>query len=289
MTGEPALGERAALRGYRWQYDHLAELVYDALLDDDFDQLRLTDPSAGRVDDLVLVRDGRCDAYQFKSGGSGYLTFRGVLRAKQTGGRNIPSLILSLADGWRNLRTSEPDTHVHLVTEQLASVNDRVSDLEEETRPTPHHFDAFINQVLTPLRLGSIEVEDVPTGWKMALERMRRACDFDPGAFSGFVRALHLDVGAGSGLPARPSTRRSDIIALSDALQRCVSEAVDTVRLDRRQVLQLVGWTSRATLQSPHEFPVDLDTYAPLSEAIDELNSALSAHDSGYLAVTGPA
>ena len=63
MTRAPALGERAALRGYRWQYDHAAELVYDALTDEDFEELRLTDPTAGRVDDLVLLRGGRTEAY----------------------------------------------------------------------------------------------------------------------------------------------------------------------------------------------------------------------------------
>ena len=156
MTHEPALGERAALRGYRWQYDHISELVYDALLDDDFEELRLTDPSAGRVDDLVLVRGGRCHAYQFKSGGRGYLTFSDVLREQQTSGGSTPSLFRSLADGWRSLRTSGHETHVHLVTEQLASVNDRLSDREDDNRPSPDHFKAFINQVLTPLRSGSI-------------------------------------------------------------------------------------------------------------------------------------
>ena len=63
MTRAPALGERAALRGYGWQYDHAAELVYDALVGNDFEELRLTDPAAGRVDDLVLVRGGRTEAY----------------------------------------------------------------------------------------------------------------------------------------------------------------------------------------------------------------------------------
>ena len=54
----PASGERAALRGYRWQYDHIAARVYNALLDSDLESLRLTDPKAGRVDDLVLIRSG---------------------------------------------------------------------------------------------------------------------------------------------------------------------------------------------------------------------------------------
>ena len=67
MRGQSADGERSAARGYQWQYDHAAALVYDALLVGDFDRLRLADPTAGQVDDLVLIRGGRLDAYQFKS------------------------------------------------------------------------------------------------------------------------------------------------------------------------------------------------------------------------------
>ena len=67
MTQSAASGERKALRGYRWQYDHIADLVYDALYEGDFVSIRLTDPEAGRVDDLVLRCLGRTDAYQFKS------------------------------------------------------------------------------------------------------------------------------------------------------------------------------------------------------------------------------
>ena len=69
MINTPASGERSALRGYRWQYDHIAARVYDALLESDLVSVRLTDPEAGRIDDLLLVRHDRVDAYQFKSAG----------------------------------------------------------------------------------------------------------------------------------------------------------------------------------------------------------------------------
>ncbi len=116
----PAAGGRSALRGYRWQYDHIAALVYDALLDGDFVALRLTDPDAGRVDDLVLVRRGRTDAYQFKSVEfDSYLTFKQVIRDQRAhGGNSRPSLVRSLAEGWERLRSRENILHVRLVTQQ---------------------------------------------------------------------------------------------------------------------------------------------------------------------------
>ena len=91
MIHTSASGERAALRGYRWQYDQIAARVYDALLDGDFESLRLTDPQAGRVDDLVLIRRGRADGYQFKSVEfDGYLTFRQVINKRPAHTRRQP-------------------------------------------------------------------------------------------------------------------------------------------------------------------------------------------------------
>ncbi len=58
MEASPASGERSAVRGYQRQYDRVAAKVYDALLDDDLVSVRLTDPDAGKVDDLVLVVRG---------------------------------------------------------------------------------------------------------------------------------------------------------------------------------------------------------------------------------------
>src|SRR5665647_271689 len=67
MEPSPASGERSAVRGYQWQYDHIAVRVYDALLDDELVEIRLTDPDAGKVDDLVLISRQGAHGYQFKS------------------------------------------------------------------------------------------------------------------------------------------------------------------------------------------------------------------------------
>ena len=286
-TRAPAEGERAALRGYGWQYGHIARIVYDALVDDDFVEMRLTDPDAGRVDDLVLIRHGRVDALQFKSGGRQQLTLNGVVGPQQTrGGGKAPSLACSLADGWRRLLPTESAPHVHLVTEQRASRNDRLG--EGADKPAPAHFDAFLNQVLIPLRIGAMVVEDVPVEWKSALQKLRQASGLDHDEFALFLGALHFDVNAGSGLPESPSRRQDDIKHLSDVLFRSAMESASVVSLNRERLLALAGWAGRTQLRSVHEFPVNLDTYAPLVDAIDELNTILRVYDRGYLAVTGP-
>lgn len=177
MSLAPAAGERAAVRGYRWQYDHIAARVYDALIEGDFVALRLTDPSAGRVDDLVLIRRGRADGYQFKSVEfDGYITFNQLVRDQRTrSGEPAPSLLRSLGDGWKVLKTRWDNTHVHLVTQQLASVNDDLGDRDDADRPSPDHFATFLTQVVEPLRSGAIALADVASGWQPALTKLLQA------------------------------------------------------------------------------------------------------------------
>ena len=287
MIHAPASGERSALRGYRWQYDHIASLVYDALLEGDLDRIRLTDPQAGRVDDLVLIRRSRTDGYQFKSVTyDSYLTFGQIVKDQRTrGGGDAPSLLRSLADGWQRLRQRWENVHVHLVAKQLASTNDHLGVAED--KPSPDHFSAFLSHVLVPLHRGEVMLGDVRAGWQPALARLREASGLAQEDFDQFIRALYFEMAAGSGLPPSPSTRRSDIAEFSSALERRVSESRDVVELDQRQLLDLMGWRGRPRLQSRHEFPVDLDTYQPLTVAISQLKRAVARHNSGYAAVIG--
>ena len=290
MPQPAATGERQALRGYRWQYDHIAALVYDALYDQDLVSLRLTDPDAGRVDDLVLKRCVRTDAYQFKSAeNDGYITFNQFIRNQKTrSGAQAPSLAQSLADGWKLLQSQSASTHVHLVMQQLASPNDRLGIKGGSNRPRKYNFSSFLKQVLEPLRMGKLTLDEVAADWQDALAKLQEASGVAPEDFGLFLQQLHLDLNAGRGIPQAPSVRKSDILALSDALSRLVSEASGVVELDEAGVLSLMGWTERTRLHSRHEFPVDLETYAPLAEAIDQLKGIAAKHDSGYIAVIGP-
>jgi hypothetical protein len=291
VTTSPASGERAALRGYRWQYDHIAALVYDALIEDDFVSLRLTDPSAGKVDDLVLVTRDSVNGYQFKSSEfDGFITFRQILANQHTrSGQLAPSFVQALADGWTLLRQQhDVPVRVHLVSQLFASTSDHLADASASDRPSADHFQAFIAQVIEPLRRGSLSLSQVPAFWAPAVARLRAGTGLAVDAFAVFAQAMHLHLGTRGALPPTKSTRWSDIIALSDKLYRTVSHASAVVQLNRQQLLDLMGWTHRPRLQSSHDFPVDLDTYAPLEQAIVELDDGLAAHTRGYVAIIGP-
>ena len=60
------------------------------------------------------------------------------------------------------------------------------------------------------------------------------------------------------------------------------------VVLNGQSLLQLMGWQDRHSLRNRHEFPVDLETYAPMQAAIEEVDALLAAHDRGYIGIVGP-
>ena len=279
MTIAPASGERAALRGYRWQYDQIASRVYRAILDGDLKSLRLTDPKAGRVDDLVLIRRGRVDCYQFRSvEHDRALTFNNVVGKQRTrSGKEAPSLLRTLADDWIRLREQWGNLYVHLVAQQYASVHDHVIvGKEHPGKRSPDHFSAFLTQVLEPLRSKETTLDEVDFWWRPALETLREASGLSQKEFEEFLQALHIDASANLGLPKPPSTEHSDVQALSSTLQRHVSNSQSVVVLDNRQVLKLMCWENRPRLHSHHEFPIDLDTYEPLTDAIKHLRDSIA-------------
>ncbi len=79
----PADGERRAVRGLRAQYRVAAELIYNALLDENLEWIRVADPEAGRVDDFQIAIPGKLDAYQIKWGEfTKALTFKSLIKDK---------------------------------------------------------------------------------------------------------------------------------------------------------------------------------------------------------------
>ena len=59
-------GERAAISGYRPQYEIAASIVLYHLRNGTLEWIKLADPNAGSIDDFQIATPGRLDAYQVK-------------------------------------------------------------------------------------------------------------------------------------------------------------------------------------------------------------------------------
>jgi hypothetical protein len=135
MARASAAGEQDALRGYGYQYDHIAAAVYDLYRAGREFELRLVDPDVGAVDDCVLLLEpvtpgapAEVHGYQYKSA-PGNVTVAGLL-AEESDRRAQPkpSLLAQLVTGWRRLKSvyEGRDVAVHLVVPGELSVHDPV-------------------------------------------------------------------------------------------------------------------------------------------------------------------
>lgn len=285
MTSRPpSSGERAAITGYNAQYRVAASLILPLLANETLTAIRIADPRAGRVDDLILRSQEAVRAFQIKwSRYGGPLTFSELTRETN----DEPALIASLADGWRKLKQtySTLEIIVELVTNKIASVNDTLPGTSKGDGP--QHFAAFL-----------AEAWPEPSGkkpsskrWQAAFDYLRQASTLENDDFAEFLQ--HVRLRLGYQLPAEHADtvdehiRKSDLDALTGFLISSVADPANIVEVSRSELLAKLGWSSRLDYKSRHEFPVDELLYEPIAATVQQLEQSLNTLPGGYIAIVG--
>lgn len=286
----PAEGERRALRNLSAQYRVAAELVREALLDGELEWVRLVDPDAGRLDDVVIGRPGRLDAYQVKwSAYRGSITFKQLVSASTVSGKPYPAPFKLLADGWRALRKAHPNRVVrpHYVAHDAPSSSDGK---KEEGAGEPHHLQGFLREAW-PVRATWFDQAGGCTmpNWRFKIAEIAEASGLKGAELSAFLTDCQLDLGLGlEGFRAGGQRQEAEVADLAHYLADRVARSSGAVVLTRSDLLKGLGWTHRFELAFRHEFPVDERLYRPVQETVDALEKALDRYGSGYLALVGP-
>lgn len=288
MDQVPLPGEQSALMGFRWQYDHIARLAYDGIVDSDLTRIRLASTQAGQVDDLLIDFESRRAAYQYKSGVSkATVTFGELVRPGRTpGGAATDSPWRALTHGWTVLRAEDDrELTIHLAMKAVASTSDHLVDVDSQ--PSPDHFRAFLARAIEPLREEEFDLESLRE-WEVPLRKLEEDSGLSPADFRDFLCRVRLDLGQGDALENASGSRREDITNLSTVLSRIVSLSSGTVELSRDQILEEMRWQDRKSFKSIHDYPVDRSRYSPLARAIALLQARLDRLETGYVAITGP-
>jgi len=306
LEGANASGEQEAIRGYGYQYDHVAAIAYDLYRERCDFELRLVDPEVGAVDDCVLVRQGvapEVHGYQYKSA-SGNLTLGSLLAGRKTrGGKLKASLFVELLEGWRklNARYGGHKVVVHLVSPEALSHHDRTfaaalkaTGATGPSAPSPQHTAAFVAAVLQPLHSGD-SLQETDQRWKPVLDWISQQTGMRPQEVEPFLASLRIDANTAAAMPARPDQlppdqRLDDVGQLAAVLYRRVqdSDPGRAVILSPDDVAALAGFGYRGRSRHVHRFPIELDRYTPLVTAEDALIAAIESARRGYLCVLGP-
>ena len=287
----PASGERAAIIGYSAQYNIAAEVIYTAILAGELDWIAITDPDAGRIDDIQVARPGRIDAYQIKWGAQiGTLSFNDLISGDGDPGTiNSAGLMGQLAGGWRRLSASHPSKRVvvHLVARDIGAPSASIpSTTGISSKANLQGFLTTVGLIEAGQNYRSIH----PAG-SLHSKPSLLLLHCQSRTFSPFIQDCELELGYTiSCLPALPNRdairRQADLDELAHFLFKRVGADHRTIHISRDELLAALGWEARFTPRFLHEFPVD-QLYQPITATVSDLDSSLALLTRGYLAVLG--
>jgi hypothetical protein len=301
----PAEGERTAIVGYLAQYEFSARRTLAALRDGSLVSVRLADVEAGQIDDFQLEQTDRVDAHQVKwslhPAPLGYAEF--VRDSKDR-----TRYIRQLAAGWERLTALHHPRRVvvHFVT------NDVPSTRSNPSIPRPHNakqskesirtwsFAAFLAEAWRPAveaaRAGADLHDAVPPPWAPAMAAFAEASCLEPEAWQRFILDCELDFDVPSleaslaSAPVSDAERavlRTDANLLALAFMQLVARPDRRVEFTREQLLDEIGWRSRAEFKHTHEFPDPEIPYRSIAQTADEVSKAIDRFTNGYIAVIG--
>ena len=284
----PAIGERRAAVGYSAQNLVAAELILDELLRGRLQWIRVADPTAGSVDDIIIGTDGRADAYQIKwSQYARSFTFGDLIGST----RGAPSLLAQLADGWKVCRRQHSFRRVvvHLLTNRYPSTN-----AASPTGLRPNHFAAFVSQVWDPLSAAPLSNPfEVPKEWSQTLHEFTESSGLSEEEFRSFAQDCKLEFGRRTQRETSFSNqvedqfRQNDIDSLAHELWQIAADPRQLVHLSRDDLIRRMAWDNRFSLNSPHRFPVDQKLYQHIADTSNELLDVIEELPGGYVALLG--
>ena len=290
-TTAPAEGERRAIRNLTAQYRVAAKLVRDALLDGELEWVRLVDPDAGRLDDVVIGRPGRVDAYQIKwSDYRSTITFRQLVAASKVSGKDYPAPFTLLADGWKSLcgKFHERVVRAHFLTHDGPSSSDGA---KGEGAGEPVHLQGFLRNAW-PSR-GTWHQngrDDFRVCWRLKIDAIGESSGLGGQELDTFLPLCELDLGFDIAETPGPrqARRERDVTDLANFLMDRVAAGSGPVQIDRAELLAGLRWRDRFELSFRHEFPVDERLYRPVEETVHAITRAVAERDRGYVALIGP-
>lgn len=290
VFNRPADGERRAVRNLTAQYLVAATLIYAAIRSGELTWIRLVDPEAGRLDDIVIGRSGRVDAYQIKwSEYRQSVTFHNLITPSKVSGKVYPAPFRLMADGWKSLKSRHPEAsvHAHYLMHDAPSSSDssgvRIGDGQ------PDHLQSFLRNAFPGRATWFAPGDTVYAAWSNKIDQIKKATLLAGDELEEFITDCELDLGFDLGASKSEPCTWADIEDLARFLLLEVAKSSGGgVELQIDAVLAGLNWRERYDLRFKHEFPIDERLYRPIEPTVRALDEAFAKFDRGYLALVGP-
>ncbi|MEY8758952.1 NACHT domain-containing protein [Chryseobacterium tongliaoense] len=269
-----AKGERAAIGGYLPQFDEFARFVYINLFNKTLSWIRVADPEAEKLDDILYSTNTEVHAYQIK-----WTIADSVITFKQ-----FMNLFPKIFESWKKLKEKYTGKTVvpHLITNKIASVNDQIK-LQDGTSD---NFTGFITCVLNKIRQ---EIQP-DKKWNNIIKLMQDCCTTEI-EFWEFIKVFDFQHNYQqknfSIQNSRYDKEEQDLTDLSRFIIEKVANPDRLVEFSSSQIINGLGWGDRFRTMFNHELIYTNSAYQPIKATIDELDRKFSEVTQGYLYLIG--
>ncbi|WP_431673654.1 ATP-binding protein [Rhizobium leguminosarum] len=250
----------------------------------------MVDPEAGRLDDIIIGRPGRIDAYQIKwSEYRQSVTFNHLVTPSRVSGKPYPPPFQLMADGWKKLKAMYPESavHAHYLMHDAPSSSDSPGERTDDDRPA--HLQSFLRNAFPSRATWFAPGDTTYKVWSNKIDQIERTSCLVGHELTEFVADCELDLGFDLG-PSRWEPRAwADVEDLAKLLLSKVSKSSGgAVELRIDTILSELHWRDRYDLRFKHDFPIDEHLYRPIEPTVQALERAFTQFGRGYLALVGP-
>jgi hypothetical protein len=272
-------GERAAMGGYLPQYDEFACRVYDCILNESLEEIRVADAeeNVGKLDDICYVTNNEVHAYQVKwTTADDNITYL-----------NFKEYLIGVVRGWQSLSKLYPHRHVipHLLTNRTLSSQDK--SLINEKGERIGGFNDFCAEVIPTLN----DSRDVNVKWDKTVKELQSTLKLNETDWCAFWKSFVFTAAYQQEIVdvenSANDKRTEDVLAICRLIQQMVASKDRKVLASLNGILRALHWEHRMITQYDHNLYVTLSSYEPNAKAIALLNDKLSKLHRGYIFLQG--
>jgi hypothetical protein len=270
-----AIGERAAIGGILPQIDEFAAFVYKNLVNKQLEWIKVADPNAEKLDDIQYATTKEVHAYQVKW----------TIADATISYNNFCELIPSLVTSWKVLKTINPTKTVipHLITNKSLSLHDSIKNGNIKIGS----FNEFISDIWIKIKTK----QSIEKKWDPILKEFKRITQLTNQEFNDFIRFFDFQFDYKKKefkvSNVRNSKEDEDLIQISRFLFEEAGGEKRNVKFTRSELLLALGWEDRFRTIFTHELVVDRQTYQPIIETQNELDTKLKEFEKGYIYLVG--
>jgi hypothetical protein len=274
----PSDGDRIDLGGKLPQFDAFAFFVYNELVHNNLEWIKVADNEALKLDDIQYSTKSEIHAFQVK--------WSSLAKPEPFSYTDFKNIVPDIFAGWKALKTKHAGSlkklKVHLLSNRPPSKDDNIKDGQNKIGT----FKDFLQDVFWKIKSKA----PISAVWQNCFQEFKALTAFQGNEFDEFVESFEINLDFNPeefGIRVNNSAKNSHLTLLSRFLFESVVDKQKRIDYTATEIINAMGWEGHFVTIFNHSLVIDLDRYQPISATTSILDSLAYQHSSGYVFLLG--